>query len=52
MLIDGLKWEKNIQNSQNVYQIAIVQSGFGFICETDGGKILLEETLSPHNSNM
>ncbi len=32
--------------------MAIVQSGFGFICEADGEKILLKETLNPHNSNM
>ncbi len=38
--------------SNNLYLMAIVQSGFGFICEADGEKILLKETLNPHNSNM
>ncbi len=32
--------------------MAIVQPGFGLICVTDGGKVLFEEPLSPHNSNM
>ncbi len=49
---EGLKWGKTKQYSQNVYQMTIVQSRFGFICETGGGKVLLGEPLSPHNSNM
>ncbi len=52
MFSEGLKSENIKQNSQNVYQMAIVQPGVGFICETEGGKVLLEETLSPHFSNM
>ncbi len=28
----------------------ILQPGFSFISETNGGKVLLEESLSPHNS--
>ncbi len=32
--------------------MTIVPPGFGLICETDAGKVLLEESLSPHNTNM
>ncbi len=52
MFSDGLKWEKIKQNSQNVYQMPIVQPGFGLICEVGGGKVLLEEPLSALNSYM
>ncbi len=52
MSSEVLKCGKTIQYSQNVYQMTTVQPVFGFICETDGGKVLLEEPLSPPNSNM
>ncbi len=52
MSSEGLKWGKTKQYSQNVYQITIIQLGFGFICETNGGKALLEETIRQHNSNI
>ncbi len=48
----GVGMWKTKECSQNVYQMAIVEPGFGFICETDGVKVLLEETFSQHNSNM
>ncbi len=27
-------------------------TGFGLICVTDGGRLLFNDSLSPHNSNM
>ncbi len=35
------------QYSQNVYQMAIVQPGFGFICEAGGGKSIVGRTFEP-----
>ncbi len=48
----NMKLKMIINWISNEYQMAIVQPGFGFICETNGGKVLLEESLSPHSSNM
>ncbi len=43
------KYKKNIKNE---YEMAILQPGFGFICETIGAKVLFGELLSLHNSYM
>ncbi len=52
MSIEALKWVNMKEYLQNVYQMTIVQPRFGFICETNLGKVMLEKPLSPNNSNM
>ncbi len=42
-------YQMNIKWISNEYQMAIMQPGFGFVYETDGGKVLLGEIFSQQN---